>query len=90
MRKKKINSTINLLVNNKIETDQTTIANKFNDFFSNIGPELSKKIPATSLVFNDFLKIPNPNSMFFSPTSSEEVLKFIKMLDVSINNPSLR
>ena len=38
--------------------------NIFNDYFSNIGPNLAKTIPKTNKTFTDFLKNNNLNTMF--------------------------
>ena len=44
----------------KSETDDWTskygIANEFNKFFTNIGPELAREIPTASRTFESFLK----------------------------------
>ena len=36
-------------------TSEIGIANEFNKFFTNMGPELAKKIPAASRTFESFL-----------------------------------
>ena len=36
-------------------TSEFGIANEFNMFFTNIGPELARKIPTTSRTFESFL-----------------------------------
>ena len=81
MKKKKEQNTINLLINNSIETDQTIVAEEFNTFYSNIGPELSKKIPKTKFNFEYFLKEPNPNCMYLSPITKDELSNIIRGLN---------
>ena len=45
------------LINNSKETDQKIIANKFNEFFTNIGPSLAKKIKVdTTCTYKKFLR----------------------------------
>ena len=63
---------------NKTINDEESIANHFNDYFSNIGPNLAKKIPVVGKPFHSFLKNKNQNSIFFSPTNSSEILKLVK------------
>ena len=84
MRKRKAKSLINLIINNKLENNEKNIANEFNTFYSNVGPELSKKITSNNKHnFKDFLQNPSPNSLFFSPTTPDEISKFIKSLDIN-------
>ena len=58
-------------------TDPSVIANKFNNYFVNVGPNLARKIQTTNLDHNHFLKnIDSPNnSLFFSPTDNDEIIK---------------
>ena len=83
MKKKKEQSTINLMINDKIETDQNIIVEEFNTFYSNIGPELSKKIPKTKNNFGYFMKEPIPNCMYLSPTTKDEISKIIRGLNIN-------
>ena len=54
------------------------IANGFNNFFVNIGPNLAKTIPQPSnMGLGDFIES-NPNSMFLSPVREDEVNEIIK------------
>ena len=49
-------------------TDPTEIANKFNNYFVNLGPKLANKIRNSSNnTFEKYLTDANPNSMFLSP-----------------------
>ena len=63
----------------KISSSQI-IAEKFNHFFSNIGPELAKKIPPSSKKPEQFLKGSYPHSMFFSPILENEIFDIISNL----------
>ena len=54
-----------------------TIANKFNDYFSNIGNNLARKIPPASCSFQDFLTERNVESIFLKPVQSKEILDII-------------
>ena len=62
--------------NSKV-TDPFEITSKFNQYFTEIGPKLSSKIESQSCCFSNFLKEPTLNSIFFSPTSSKEILDII-------------
>ena len=59
------------------------MANAFNDFFTNVGPELDKEIPickkpgANKLFLNDRI----PHSFVISPTNAQEIYDIIKNLD---------
>ena len=76
---------------NKI-TDQKEIVETFNDFFTNIGPELDKTIP-TCLKPNSssiYLGPRSVNSLLISPTNPQEIIKIIENLDDSKSSgPSL-
>ena len=51
-------------VNNRIISDEYEIANCFNNFFSNIGHDLSSRIPDTGQNLNEYLRSPILNSFF--------------------------
>ena len=44
-----------LVINKNDVTSEIGIANEFNKFFTNIGPELAEKIPTASRTFESFL-----------------------------------
>ena len=64
----------------KIE-DPTEIAELFNDFFVNIGPNLAKDIPNTDKDFHIFLKNRNSQSLFFEPVIEEEIKDIVNNLN---------
>ena len=66
--------------NNNEIFDNFDIANHFNDFFTNIGPNLAKKIPHCSKKFDSFLKDPSPNSIFLKPVTTSEIEKIIQKM----------
>jgi hypothetical protein len=53
--------------------EKNIIANKFNDFFTEIGPQLAAKIPNTDTTFRDFLKSPSASSIGIELTSPAEL-----------------
>ena len=79
-RKKKVAKFSEMLVNNELISDPSTIANKFNEFFTNIGPSLANKIPVTNIKATQFLKGDYQNSFFFLPVSEPEIIKVISDL----------
>jgi len=63
-------------------TDPTSIANKFNEYFthSHIGPNLDDKIPYISGSHLDYIKNTVSKSMFIKPTNVYEIKKIISEL----------
>ena len=66
--------------NNSILCDPPSIANGFDDFFVNIGPELASKIPDSSKHFLDYLGPSNDDSFIFSYVSQDTVLEYCKKI----------
>ena len=69
-----------IFCNNTIVRDPNQIANKFNHFFANIGPDLAKKISPVPETFNQFLSARNPKSIFFKPTDDPEIRQILLSL----------
>ena len=63
-------------------TDETKIADEFNDYFSNVANNLVDKIPNDKKRkhFSHYLPRRNNNSLIFNPTSLTEVLKLANKL----------
>ena len=61
-------------------SEPQVIADKFNDYFCNIGPNLAKNIPSTTNSFKAFLKDANTESIFLEPVGKKEVLDIIMSL----------
>jgi hypothetical protein len=57
------------------------IANKFNEYFTNIGPEIACKLPNTEKTFNEYLSNRCKNSFFIEPVTKFEVEVEIKNLN---------
>jgi len=65
---------------NKI-SDSKLIAEHFNSFFANIGKSLASDIPDPPPDFKQsFSTYNNPKSLFFTPTSPEEIIKLTSNL----------
>ena len=56
------------------------IANAFNNYFSNIGNELSKQVPDVSTTFKDYMPDPIEKSACLKPTNEAELGKEIGRL----------
>ena len=61
-------------------TDSHEIAEAFNAYFVNIGPNLANNIPASNNTFHSYLKNPNPNSIFFLPVDETEIINIVNQL----------
>ena len=67
-------------INGTLLNDKNIISNAFCDFFSEIGPTLANKIPASNVPFSSFLKNNFDDTIFLAPTDSEEIYKIISNL----------
>jgi len=93
---KKTWDNINMVINNK-KKDQsypstfthlgreyrtpTEIANGFNHYFTNVGPNLAEQIPQTDKTASEFLPHESPPSSFFlTPTTHHEIAKIIEKM----------
>ena len=62
-------------------TDPNTIANRFNDYFVNIGPGLAKKLPNSKTTFDKYLTNSCKNSFFINPITKYELENEINNLN---------
>ena len=62
-------------------TNPKNIANAFNNFFTNIGPTLSKTIPQSKKNFKNFLNNSSLNSFVLKPDTHDEVRKLTSQLN---------
>jgi hypothetical protein len=67
-------------VGGTMETDPLLIVNKFNDFFSTIGANLSAQIPHTQQSYTSYLKGTYPNSFILFPTDFHEIVSVVNNL----------
>lgn len=65
---------------NKQTTDKKLIANKFNEYFANIGKNLAKDIPSISNNFASYLNKGYMNSFFLLPTDDIEIRNIISSM----------
>jgi len=54
-------------------TDKKDIAEHFNNFFTNIAPDLASKVPTSKTEFSFYLKTPTIHSLFLFPTDAAEI-----------------
>ena len=63
-------------------TDPYEIANKFNEYFANVGPKLAEKVPSSSLMFKSFMDNQNHYESFFvEPVTEDEVERELLKID---------
>ena len=61
----------------------TDIVNEFNNFFTNIGKEITNNIPnISSKMINDYLRKKKDHSMFFEPTDEEEIRNVVSQFSL--------
>ena len=69
--------------NDKIIRDGNIIANKFNNFFINVGKTLAKTIPGSNKMPLDYITNGNINKTYFSPVTENEVRNILGMIKYS-------
>ena len=69
--------------NNHTTTDKSSIANKFNEYFVNIGSTLAASIPQGGPDYRTYLPPANDDSIFIEPTNSDEIGRIISKLNNS-------
>lgn len=74
----KINDTFTY--NNQTTSDKNIIANKFNDYFVNIGSTLAASIPKEGPNFKTYLPQTNEDTIYLTPTNADEITKIINRL----------
>ena len=67
-------------LNNKMSNNQKEIADAFNNYFTNIGNQLHKNLPASSIDPRSYLQGDYPNSMVVHPVSVLDVHSVFKSL----------
>ena len=61
-------------------SDPVKIANEFNNYFTNVADNITKRIPRTPKSPLDYLSNPNLDSFFISPCTAEEISSRIQSL----------
>ena len=75
--KSKVKTKNQFFINNELISDDAEIPNHINTYFSTIAENLVKKIPWIAAKFANFLPQPTLNTIFFKPTSAEEIQSII-------------
>ena len=79
--KKNSNSASKFLIDGNYVTDKNVIANGFNSFFVNIGPNLAKKIPESTDACTKFIKSNRiTDTLLWNSTNETELISIIKTL----------
>ena len=73
--------------NGNILSDSFEIAQGFNDFFSNIGPELASQIPDSGKDFSEYLSEEIKENFVFANITEEIMTNFKKMKSKSSSGP---
>lgn len=68
------------VIGNETVSNEGTIANKFNDYFTNIGANLAKTIQSTDIDPLSYIKRAIPDSIFINQVETGEVERIIKGL----------
>ena len=76
--RKDATKTVTFRINEHDITDQHKIAEKFNEFYVNIGPTLASKIPAGRYDPITYIKNGTTNSIYLRPVNEEEVSNILK------------
>ena len=83
IKSKNIDHPTSLLDGDKVITDPTEMANKFNNFFTSIADDILKKRKFEgNKSFRDYLSNPLPNSILFYDCDEIEIQSIIKTFDV--------
>ena len=87
--KKMSSKTSQLNIGGKVIDDDKELANKFNDFFVNVGPNTENSIPKVPTIFpSSFLKNRNQINFVIAHVSNEEILDIINSLENKSTGPS--
>ena len=78
--KKSLNQKEFKLGDGSLTSDMKLICNKFNEFFINVGPSLSKKIPTQNTVPSEYIKNKAVYSLYLEPVNECEIKKLISSL----------
>ena len=68
------------LINNVPVQNKQQIADAFNKFYVNIGPNLSKNSTNIDISPMEYMKSPNPHSILLSPATDKEIKDIILSL----------
>ena len=87
-QKSERNNGISLNINGKVKSNNKTVADSFNQYFTTVAQKLIETLSPSSKNFKDCLTNQNPNSFFLDPVTPEEVNDIIENLNESKANDS--
>ena len=67
------------LLNGECITDKLKIANGFNSYFVNVGPNLANNIPDTTISRLNNMNERNAFTFYINPTTETEIISLIKL-----------
>ena len=76
-------SPISLDIGDMVTSKPETVANCFNDFFTNIAEKIRSKMTPAHNHFSSYMKNPNQSSLDLAPTTPEEVIEIISSFSTS-------
>jgi hypothetical protein len=79
----KSNQNVTLNSNNTLITKPDDVANLFNNYFTSVADSIRAKIPRFGNFEPYINKLNSPNSFFFKPVTTEEMVKIIRSLNSS-------
>ena len=79
-RTKKSKTVDEILVNGTKITNYEDIANHFNNFYVNVGPELANNIPVSNKSHLDYMTGSYQSSFYLKPVTNSEIISIIKDL----------
>ena len=82
--KRQVTDKIN--VDNKIVSNNTSVAEYFNKHFCNVGKKLADKVTTADQHYSTYLKNSNSNTFYLTPVDENEIINIIRNLT---NNKSV-
>ena len=84
INKKSTTKTSNkFIIDNKETDDKSYIANRFNEFYTNLGPSLAKKLPASDIDPISYIKNGVNKTIYLRPVTEMEVIKILRNMKKS-------
>ena len=74
-------SEIYLIIDGRTITDQKSVANKFNNFYTTVANNLVSRLGESNNIFQDYLKNPNEHSFFLKEIEPDEVLTILNKMN---------
>ena len=72
-----------LTENGKTSTNQTSVASKFNKYYTSVADNLIQNLGETNTKYQDYLKNPNKSTIYINETDYGEVSEILSSLDIT-------